>query len=207
MNPFASRLVATAAVGLLTLAVPAPVLGGSSPMEQLRTRVERVTTLLEDPALRQADKAAQRREIRKLADDIFDFEEMSKRALGRHWDTRSAAEREEFVGLFAELLRRSYYSKIERATFEKITFRSERLQSDDEALVRTVVFLPHGEQMGLDYQLIRGNGDRWRVYDLRFEGISLVSNYRSQFSRIIRTSSYESLVSRLKSNQADFAAP
>jgi phospholipid transport system substrate-binding protein len=176
-------------------------------MEQLRTRVERVTTLLEDPTLRQADKAAQRREIRKLADDIFDFEEMSKRALGRHWDTRSAAEREEFVALFADLLRRSYYSKIERATFEKIAFRSERMQSDDEALVRTVVFLPHGEQMGLDYQLIRGNGDRWRVYDLRFEGISLVSNYRSQFSRIIRTSSYESLVSRLKSNQADFAAP
>lgn len=206
MNPLASRLVATAAVGLVTFAVPLPALGGP-PMEQLRTRVERVTNLLEDPALRQGDRTAQRREIRKLADDIFDFEEMSKRALGRHWETRSAAEREEFVGLFADLLRRSYYSKIERATFEKIAFRSERMQGDDEALVRTVVFLPHGEQMGLDYQLIRGTGDRWRVYDLRFEGISLISNYRSQFTRIIRTSSYESLVSRLKSNQAEFAAP
>src|SRR5207237_10825261 len=75
------------------------------------------------------------------------------------------------------------------------------------ALVRTVVVLPHGDQLGLDYLLLRGVGGRWRVYALRFEGVSLIANYRSQFSRIIRTSSYESLVARLKSNQAEFAGP
>ena len=145
-------------------------------------------------------------EIRKIADDIFDFEEMAKRALGRHWEARTPAERDEFVRLFADLLRRTYYGKIERATFAKIMFQGERQQGDD-ALVRTVVVLPHGDQLDLDYLLLHGAGDRWRVYDLRFEGISLVANYRSQFSRIIRTSSYESLVGRLKSNQAEFATP
>ena len=203
-----SGLLAPAAAATLVLvaAVPAPVSAGP-PTDQLRSRVDKVSNVLEDPAYRGEAKAAQRRaEIRRIADDIFDFEEMAKRALGRHWDARTPAERSEFVGLFTDLLRRSYYNKIERATFDKIMFRDERLQGGD-ALVRTTVVLPHGEEMGLDYQLIYGAGDRWRVYDLRIEGVSLIANYRSQFSRIIRTSSYESLVTRLKSNQAEFSSP
>jgi phospholipid transport system substrate-binding protein len=207
MNIPSGLLAPAAAVALvLVAAVPAPVSAGP-PTEQLRSRVDKVSTVLEDPAYRGEAKAAQRRaEIRRIADDIFDFEEMAKRALGRHWDARTPAERDEFVRLFTDLLRRSYYNKIERATFDKIMFRDERLQGDD-ALVRTTVVLPHGEEMGLDYQLIHGAGDRWRVYDLRIEGVSLIANYRSQFSRIIRTSSYESLVARLKSNQAAFSNP
>jgi phospholipid transport system substrate-binding protein len=206
MNTFAGPLAPTAAILLLLVAVPAPVSAGP-PTDQLRSRVDRVSSVLEDPAFRGEAKAALRRaEIRRIADDIFDFGEMAKRSLGRHWEERTAAERNEFVGLFTDLLRRAYYSKIERATFDKIMFQSERLQGDD-AIVRTVVVLPHGEQMDLDYQLILVGGDRWKVYDLRIEGISLVSNYRSQFSRIIRTSSYEDLVTRLKSNQATFSAP
>jgi len=203
-----SGLLAPAAAATLVLvaAVPAPVSAGP-PTDQLRSRVDKVSNVLEDPAYRGEAKAAQRRaEIRRIADDIFDFEEMAKRALGRHWDARTPAERSEFVGLFTDLLRRSYYNKIERATFDKIMFRDERLQ-DGDALVRTTVVLPHGEEMGLDYQLIYGPGDRWKVYDLRIEGVSLIANYRSQFSRIIRTSSYESLVTRLKSNQAEFSNP
>jgi phospholipid transport system substrate-binding protein len=207
MNIVARSLTPIAAVlPFLVAAAPAPASAGP-PTDQLRSRVERVSSALEDPGLRGESNAARRlAEIRKVADDIFDFEEMAKRALGRHWEARTPAERDEFVRLFADLLRRTYYGKIERATFAKIMFQGERQQGDD-ALVRTVVVLPHGDQLDLDYLLLHGAGDRWRVYDLRFEGISLVANYRSQFSRIIRTSSYESLVGRLKSNQAEFATP
>jgi phospholipid transport system substrate-binding protein len=206
MNIVARSLAPIAAVLLfLVAAAPAPASAGP-PTDQLRSRVDRVSSALEDPGLRGESNAARRRaEIRRIADDIFDFEEMAKRALGRHWEGRTPAERDEFVRLFADLLRRTYYGRIERATFEKIMFQGERQEGDD-ALVRTVVVLPHGDQLDLDYLLLQGGG-RWRVYDLRFEGISLIANYRSQFSRIIRTSSYESLVARLKSNQAEFAGP
>jgi len=205
MNTVARSLTPIAAV-LLFLAAAAPASAGS-PTDQLRSRINRVASALEDPGLRGESNAARRRaEIRKIADDIFDFEEMAKRALGRHWEARTPAERDEFVRLFADLLRRTYYGKVERATFEKILFQGERQQGDD-ALVRTVVVLPHGDQLDLDYLLLHGVGGRWRVYDLRFEGVSLIANYRSQFSRIIRTSSYESLVARIKSNQAEFAGP
>jgi phospholipid transport system substrate-binding protein len=206
MNIVARSLAPIAAVLLfLVAAAPAPASAGP-PTDQLRSRVDRVSSALEDPGLRGESNAARRRaEIRRIADDIFDFEEMAKRALGRHWEARTPAERDEFVRLFADLLRRTYYGRIERATFEKIMFQGERQEGDD-ALVRTVVVLPHGDQLDLDYLLLQGGG-RWRVYDLRFEGISLIANYRSQFSRIIRTSSYESLVARLKSNQAEFAGP
>ena len=206
MNIVASSFAPIAAVLLfLVAAAPAPASAGS-PTDQLRSRIDRVASALEDPGLRGESNAARRRiEIRKIADDIFDFEEMAKRALGRHWEARTPAERDEFVRLFADLLRRTY-GKVERATFEKILFQGERQQGDD-ALVRTVVVLPHGDQLDLDYLLLHGVGGRWKVYDLRFEGVSLIANYRSQFSRIIRTSSYESLVARLKSNQAEFAGP
>ena len=207
MNIVAGSLAPIAAVLLFLVAVaPAPASAGS-PTDQLRSRIDRVASALEDPGLRGESNAARRRaEIRKIADDIFDFEEMAKRALGRHWEARTPAERDEFVRLFADLLRRTYYGKVERATFERILFQGERQQGDD-ALVRTVVVLPHGDQLDLDYLLLHGVGGRWKVYDLRFEGVSLIANYRSQFSRIIRTSSYESLVARLKSNQAEFAGP
>jgi len=205
MNRLARSLAPIAAV-LLFLVAAAPASAGPA-TDQLRSRVERVASALEDPGLRGEPNAARRRsEIRRIADDIFDFEEMAKQALGRHWEARTPAERDEFASLFADLLRRTYYQRIERATFEKIMFQGER-QQGDHALVRTVVVLPHGDQLDLDYLLIHGLGDRWRVYDLRFEGISLIANYRSQFTRIIRTSSYESLVARLKSNQAEFASP
>jgi phospholipid transport system substrate-binding protein len=204
MNIVARSLAPIAAV-LLFLVAAAPASAGP-PTDQLRSRVDRVSSALEDPGLRGEANAARRRaEIRKIADDIFDFEEMAKRALGRHWEARTPAERDEFVRLFADLLRRTYYGRIERATFERIMFQGERQEGDD-ALVRTVVVLPHGDQLDLDYLLLHGGG-RWRVYDLRFEGVSLIANYRSQFSRIIRTSSYESLVARLKSNQTEFAGP
>ena len=189
MNIVARSLAPIAAVLLfLVAAAPAPASAGP-PTDQLRSRVDRVSSALEDPGLRGESNAARRRaEIRRIADDIFDFEEMAKRALGRHWEARTPAERDEFVRLFADLLRRTYYGRIERATFEKIMFQGERQEGDD-ALVRTVVVLPHGDQLDLDYLLLQGGG-RWRVYDLRFEGVSLIANYRSQFSRIIRTSSY-----------------
>jgi len=177
------------------------------PTDQLREGVERVLTILRDPELAGEKKADQRKTaINKVAGEIFDFDEMAKRSLGQHWDQRTPAEREEFGRLFTELIQRSYVSKVDQhGGATKMTYRGETVD-DDYAVVRTTIPLAHGNEMPLDYRM-HNTSDRWQVYDLSMDGISLVANYRSQFNKIIRTSSYAALVAKFKSNQAEFSTP
>lgn len=177
------------------------------PTEQLRDGVDRVLKVLRDPELRGDTQIDRRRSaINKVAGEIFDFGDMAKRALGPHWAQRTSAERAEFVRLFTELIQRAYVSKVDQhASVTKMTFRGETVD-DDYAVVQTTVPLSNGSKMPLDYRM-HNTRDHWQVYDLSIDGISLVANYRAQFNRVIRTSSYAGLVTKLKSQQAEFAEP
>jgi len=183
-----------------------PAASAGAPTDQLRDGIERIFKILADPELRGDEKSAQRKAgVTRVAGEIFDFTEMSKRTLGRHWDPRTPAERGDFARLFTELIQRSYFSRVDEHGSEKTIFRTETLDGE-YAVVRTTLLLARGVQMPLDYSMLNGGG-RWRVYDLSIDGISLVANYRSQFNRIIRTTSYEDLVKKLKSHEAEFTAP
>ncbi len=176
------------------------------PTDQLREGVDRVFTILRDPELAGEKKANERRTaVRMAAGEIFDFGEMAKRSLGQHWDQRTPAEREEFGRLFTELIQRSYVSKVDLAGAEKINYKGDTVDGD-YAVVRTTFLLSPGNEMPLDYRM-HNTSDRWQVYDLSIDGISLVANYRSQFNKIIRTSSYAALVTKLKTRQAEFSTP
>ena len=177
------------------------------PTDQLREGVDRVLTILRDPELAGDKQVDQRRSaISKVAGEMFDFGEMAKRSLGQHWDGRTVPQRGEFVRLLTALIERSYVSKVDQHdAAAKMTYRGETVDGD-YAVVHTTIPLPHGNEMPLDYRMHNTSG-RWQVYDLSIDGISLVSNYRSQFNKIIRTSSYPALVARLKSSQAEFSAP
>jgi phospholipid transport system substrate-binding protein len=205
VRALATRAVIVALVLPLSLfSVPAAWAG--PPTDQLRDGIERIFKILGDPDLRGDEKASQRKTaVTRIAGEIFDFTEMSKRTLGRHWDQRTPAERQDFARLFTELIQRSYFSRIDEHGSEKTVFRGETVDGQ-HAVVRTMLLLTHGSQMPLDYSM-QNTGDRWRVYDLSIDGISLVANYRAQFNRIIRTSSYVELVTRLTSNQTEFATP
>jgi phospholipid transport system substrate-binding protein len=205
VRALATRVVIVALVLPLSLfSVPAAWAG--PPTDQLRDGIERIFKILGDPDLRGDEKASQRKTaVTRIAGEIFDFTEMSKRTLGRHWDQRTPAESQDFARLFTELIQRSYFSRIDEHGSEKTVFRGETVDGQ-HAVVRTMLLLTHGSQMPLDYSM-QNTGDRWRVYDLSIDGISLVANYRAQFNRIIRTSSYVELVTRLTSNQTEFATP
>jgi phospholipid transport system substrate-binding protein len=173
-----------------------------APTEQLRTHVDRVLKLLDDSSLKAPDKAKERRAaVRKVADDIFDFAETAKRSLGRHWAARTPEERDEFVKLFGDLLERSYISKIELYGGEKILYTGERMDGDT-ASVLTKIITKNGTEVPVEYRLLR-QGERWLVYDVGIEGVSLVSNYRTQFNKIIQTSSYAELVRKMKAKQGE----
>jgi phospholipid transport system substrate-binding protein len=173
------------------------------PTDQLRGRVDRVLRVLEDPALKQEARTAERRAaIRGIAFEIFDFRELSQRALARHWQARNPAERDEFVQLFADLLERSYVGKIELYSGgEKIQYNAETIEGD-QATVKTRIVTRGGTEIPVDYRMHRV-GDRWLVYDVGIEGVSLVSNYRAQFNKIIQTASFRGLVDKLKAKKEE----
>ena len=192
------------------LAAGGPAWAGA-PTEQLRVRIDRVLKTLDDAELRQDAHAAERRVvIRRIAYDTFDFREISQRSLARHWQARTPAEREEFAQLFADLLERSYIGKIEMYSGgERIQYVGEAVDGE-QAVVRTKIVTRQGIEVPVDYRMHR-IGDRWLVYDVALEGVSLVANYRAQFSKIIQTSSYGDLVAKLRAKkeegqQADTAA-
>jgi len=172
--------------------------------EQLKSAIDRVLTTVDNPALKGDGKVLERRlAVRKIANEIFDFREIARRSLGSYWPPLSEAQRTEFLGLFGDLLERSYISKIELYGGEKIMYSGERVDGD-LATVRTIIITKNGTEVPVDYRLFM-RGDRWMIYDLSIDGISLVSNYRTQFNKIIQTNGYDSLVEKMKTKQSQFA--
>src|SRR5512144_369981 len=175
---------------------------GSGPTEQLKGAIDRVLQVLEDPALKGEARAAERRRaLRQIADEIFDFDETARRAMAQHWRSLTEAQRKEFVGLFSDLLERAYTSKIELYGGERIQYPAERIEGDF-ATVSTRLITKKGTEVPIDYRMLR-QGDRWRIYDVSIEGVSLVANYRTQFNSVIRTSSYDELLRRLRSRSEE----
>jgi phospholipid transport system substrate-binding protein len=190
---------------LLCMLSPVHAAWAGAPTDQLRDGVDRVFKILRDPAMAGDTNTTQRRNaILTAAGTIFDFGEMAKRSLGQHWATRTPAERTQFVALFTDLMQQSYISKVDQHGGAKMIFRGETVDGDF-ASVRTTIPLSNGSEMPLEYRMYNA-GARWQVYDLSIDGISLVSNYRSQFNKVIRTESYETLVTKLTSHQTEFSA-
>jgi phospholipid transport system substrate-binding protein len=194
-----SLLIRTVIFGLiLNLLAGTAVAWAGPPTEIARQVIERALEALNDPS---SKGEARRQKVKRIVDPYFDYQEMAKRSLGPTWAKLSAGQRQEFVQLFAQLLEASYSDKIEKyAQRVKIDYTGEILDGD-VAEVRTVVVRAN-DRIPLNYRLLNENGN-WKVYDVVIEGVSLVSNYRSQFSRIIHESSYAELVRRLKTKASE----
>lgn len=174
-----------------------------APTDQLKRHVDEVVRSLEDPTLKAAP-AQRRATVRKISERIFDYKETARRALGRHWAARTPQEQEEFVGLFADLLDRAYFARIDQYQGEKVRYTDETIDGT-EAVVKTVIVTTRGSEVPVDYRM-RLTGGRWLVYDVNIEGVSLVANYRTQFNKIVQTESYENLVQKLRAREASPAA-
>ena len=182
------------------LAILAPQAWAGTPTESLKTSIDKIIPILQDPALKGDSKLNERRAaIRAVTSEIFDFTESARRCLGRHWQSRSDQERQEFTALFSGLLERTYVTKLEYYAGEQIAFTGETVKGD-LATVHTKILTKKGTDLSVDYQILR-RGNRWVVYDVLIDGVSFVANYRAQFNKIIQTSSYEELVRQIKTKQ------
>jgi len=193
-----NTLRALTLTAILALVTAGTAVAGE-PTDQVRRSVDEVLKIVQS----QPDGPARRTAVRQAANRLFDFEETAKRALGPHWQQRTPTEREKFVRLFSDLLEAAYVGKIDLYQGEKITYVGETVDGD-QATVKTRIVTKQGNEVPVDYRLLR-EMDGWRVYDVIIEGVSLVANYRTQFNKIIQTSSYDDLVKRMRAK--DFSAP
>ena len=186
----------TIAAALLLLA-GAPAWAG--PTDQLREYTDQVIKVLDDPSMARQDRRAA---VRKIAHEAFDVAETAQRVLARHWPARTQAEREEFTQLFADLLERTYIARMDEYGGERIRYVSESIDGK-LASVRARITTRNGTEVAVESRMSL-RGDRWLIYDVLIENVSLVANYRSQFDRIVRSGSYEELVRRLKTKRDEF---
>jgi len=167
--------------------------------EAVRSSIDSALKILNDPALEGKDHRTERRDkVRALITKVIDFEEMTKRSLGIHWRDRTDEERGEFVRLFSALLEASYMDQIETNYDAKVFYKGAKInKKHSRGIVRTKVLTRKEKEVPIDYRMMK-KGHRWVAYDIVIEGVSLVSNYRTQFSQIIHKSSYEGLVKDLR---------
>ena len=162
--------------------------------------------ILDDAALTGPAHTVERRTaLRGVIDNVIDFPDAARRALGPHWQGRTDAEREECARLFKELVTYSSVIHLDAYAGQKVVFVGES-ENEGAATVLTKVQSRQGSMVSVDYRMHQ-RGPRWLVYDVSVEGVSLVANYRAQFNTIVRTASYAELVRRVRVRVAELAGP
>ncbi len=185
-------------IGVAGVAVPS---FASKPTDEIKQTTDKILSIVKDPSLKAPSRVQERRRlIRKAVDERFDWEEMARRSLGRFWAQRTVEEKREFVALFSALVERTYMSKVEDYSGEKVRYDGETKEGD-HAVVKVDILTQKNKDILVEYRLKEERND-WFVYDVSIEGVSLVGNYRTQFNSILLQSSYENLVERLKAKLA-----
>ena len=173
-----------------------PVYAGV-PMDTVQANVNKVLEVLRDPKLKPASaKAIKKEKLRPIYDRMFDDVELSRRTLARNWNSLNAAQRQEFVQLFREVLEKAYIDKILSYTNEKIVFDRESKLAENQVEVQTRI-VTASKEIPISYRMILKNGV-WKVYDVVIENVSLILNYRTQFNEILAKNPPEQLLVTLR---------
>lgn len=176
----------------------------AGPSDDVKKTVDEVVRIVASKEMKQNDQK-RRQALKKTISLVFDYSEMAKRSLGKHWNQRTPDEKKRFAELFATLLENSYAGKIESYNNEKIVYLKELIDGD-HAEVKSKVVTAKRDEFTLDYRMINRNG-KWMAYDVVIEGVSLVSNYRTQFNKIINNGGYAQLVKKLETKTDELKAP
>jgi phospholipid transport system substrate-binding protein len=170
----------------------------SAPFDIIKEKIDRVFSVLKDPAYSdQAKKTEQHDILWGIIKEAFDFNGMARLTLARNWQTFTPAQQEEFAGLFGQFLGNTYLDKIQSGfSDEQVEYTGEEILSDTKAVVMTNL-IRKGVKTPVHYSLQK-KGDTWRIYDVKIEGVSLLKNYRTQFSDILLKERPEGLINMLK---------
>lgn len=181
---------------LFVIGMSVPSMAGE-PTEKVKQTTDKIIAIVNDPELQTPDKDIDRKRlIREAVSERFDWEEMSRRTLARHWRRMKQQERKRFVDLFARFLERNYADKLDGYAGVKINYLGESIEGQ-YGIVKVKIVTQKETEIPVSYR-VKKRGDDWYVYDISIEGVCLINNYRSQFNSIIVKSSYEELFKRLE---------
>lgn len=188
------HLVGSILVILLTF--PLYVYAGA-PLETVKGHVNKVLDVLRDPSLKgELGKKAKKTKIHAISDKMFDFTELSRRTLAQDWKKLKPEQQKEFIELYKSLLEDAYADKIVAYTDEKVLFTKENPLSEKTFEVQTTIVTKKAD-VPIYYRVIQKEGS-WKVYDVVIEGVSLISNYRTQFREILSNKTPDALLDTLR---------
>ena len=184
-------------IGAMVLMIALPGLA-ATPKETVETGVDKVIAKLSEKGFKDQAKDVQISQLSELINEIFDFEELSKRTLGREWKKMNAGQQKEFVQLFRKLLQNVYADRLLAYSDQKVIFDKEDMLKKGTAEVQSYLQTSDGKKIPLFYRLTDKSGS-WKVYDVIIEGVSMVKNYRTQFREILAKDSPDKLLEILRS--------
>ena len=175
---------------------------GNGPTADLRPALDGLMAVLGDKSLAGEEHFQERREkIMTAIKSGFNFREMSKRVLGKTWRSIDDSQQDYFTELMTKLLENVYVGKLEGYSEQSVEFKNEVIKGK-RAQVSTII-KSWGGDMPVHY-IMKETENRWMVYDINIEGVSLVRNYQQQFKSILRKEKYEGLVKVLEEKNRSF---
>ncbi len=175
------------------------------PSDQIKQTSDKILAIVQDPALAGSAHAdAREKKMRQTVDERFDWTSMSRGALGKHWRDLASDQRAEFTTLFSELIEKTYMTRLESYSGEKINYKGDTVDGK-YGTVDVVIVTLKGTDIPVTYRVLKRDA-LWMVYDVSIEGVSLVNNYRSQIGTILDTKPYSELIAKLKEKIAAAAA-
>ena len=167
------------------------------PLDTVKVNVNSVLEVMRDPKLKgEAGKKVKEQRIVAAADKLFDFVELSKRTLGLNWNKFIPEQRKEFVELYKTILKDAYVDKITAYTNEQVNFTKEVPLSETTIEVQSNIITKSAETP-IYYRVIKKDSE-WKVFDVVIEGVSLISNYRTQFREILGNNPPATLLDTLR---------
>ncbi len=165
----------------------------ASATEQLKSSIEQILNVLKDKSL---ERESRRTQIRTLINDRFYFRAMSQRAMARNWKKASPEQQAKFVSLFSKLLEKTYIGRIEAYTDERVEYLREKVKNAKRSVVYTQIVTKSAD-IPINYKLAMKD-DKWLVYDVVIEEVSLISNYRSSYDEIIKKDGIDGLLAKME---------
>jgi phospholipid transport system substrate-binding protein len=197
------KRIAAALAFVFLLVLPGTAVS-MEPMVVIKAPIDTVIAILNDPQYEVAGtRSAQRDEIWKNIKSMFDFNEISRRAVARNWQDFNDAEKAAFTEVFSQFLGNTYIDKIQGEYHnEKIVYLGQDFYSDVYAEVKTNI-VRESLEIPVNYRMMRDGDGNWKVYDVIVEGVSLVKNYRTQFASLLRKEKPAQLIERLDEKLAE----
>jgi phospholipid transport system substrate-binding protein len=170
---------------------------GATPTAQIRSTNERIDRVLKSK--KDPEDAAAKAEMRSIVGGFLDFQELARRSLSAHWDKLSPPQREEFVKTLREMIEKKYERQLKSPPEYTIKYGDETRKGDDATVPTMLKVKTKGKstETAIDYKMHK-SGERWLVYDMITDEVSMVRTYREQFDKIIRQESFDALLRKMR---------